>query len=51
MSYVVDLALVAWAVLQAASLVILVMQARDVVAMLGAINNAVERVAVALKKR
>ena len=51
MTFLVDLAIIAWAVMQAVALVLLVMQVRDMVAMLEAVNNSVERVAVALKKR
>jgi hypothetical protein len=50
MQYLVDLAIVAWAVMQAIALVLLVLQGRELVAMLEAVNNSIERVAVALKK-
>jgi len=51
MSYLVDLSLVGWAILQAAGIVLVVLHLKHVNGMLEAINNSLERVAVALKKR
>ena len=50
-TFLVDAAFVVMAVFVAVGVVLLTIQLRELIAMLGAIHHAIERVAVALRKR